>query len=391
MMAETTDVIIVGGGVLGASLAYYLTEKGVTDVVLFERGRMAEGSTGKSAAVVRMHYTNPSTVRLALRSRDLFLNWRDRVDDREVYYQTGWFFLTPPGQEATVENNMAMNRVEGVDVEVADTVFLQERAPGISLDDLGTVLYEAKSGYADPVGVCEGLAAAASRNGGRIVSGVGDVELIADGAKVIGVRAGTDTYEAPITVLAAGPWSGRMANAIGLNLPMEYTREQEIFIEPTDSGIGPTCSISNMCETAYIRPRQEGGFLLGRGYPKDYEAVDPDNFDEQLDDSFIADITTRIQKRFPGLTDFKMVGGVVGLYAVTPDWHPILGPVDAHPGLWLATGGSGHAFKIGPAIGEMLADMIVNKQCAWVDPGLFRLERFDAGETFLSSYGGNRA
>lgn len=390
-MTHTADIIIVGGGIMGTSLAYHLCRKGVRKVVLLEKQGLAGGSTCKSAAVVRMHYTNQMTVVMALRSRDLFLNWADRIGHHKVYWRSGWFFLTPPDQEAHVRKNLEMNCEQGVDASLADHDMLRERMPGINTDGLGLVVHESDSGYADPVGVCEGLARHAVDDGADVRTGVSVNALLVDGDRVTGVRAGHDTFEAPITVAAAGPWTHTLTGDIGLDLPLEITREQEVVLNPSDPTAAPPYAISNMADQFYLRPKPDGGLLIGRGYPKAYELVDPDHYEQDHDAAFARDVESRLAHRFPRLAGSTIRSGVVGLYTVTPDWHPILGPVERHPGLWLATGGSGHAFKIGPAIGEMLADMIVDGTCEWVDAGMFNLSRFETGQTFKSSYGGNRA
>lgn len=390
-MIRTADIVIVGGGILGTSLAYYLARKEVKDVVLVEKGAPGDGSTGKSAAIVRMHYTNEATVRLALRSRDLFLNWPDAVGGDSIYWQTGWFFLTPPDQESNLLENLAMNQSAGVDAERVEVGQLAAAVPGINPDGIGQVVYEAKSGYADPNGACRGLAEHAAQHGVEVCTGSGAERLLADGDRVIGIETAGGRIEAGLTVLAAGPWSGNLANGIGLRLPLELTREQELILAPADVEAAPTMSISNMCDQIYLRPTNDGHLLVGRGYPKEYETVDVDNYKTSHDQDFCDDVLPRLAHRFPRLEGSTVERGVVGLYTVTPDWHPIVGPVTERPGLWVATGGSGHAFKIGPAIGEMLADMIVDGNCSWIDGTLFESDRFENGRLFNSTYGGNRA
>ncbi len=388
------DVIIVGAGILGASLAYHLVGRGVRDVVVLESRSVGGGSTCKSAAIVRMHYTNPATVTLALRSRELFLDWAGQIgasDAQQVYWRCGWFFLTPADQQENVLANLAMNRQLGVDASLVDHEFLCRQVPGIETDGLGLIVHEPDSGYADPVGVCQGLAQRAADGGAVIHGGVSVDALLTDGDRVTGVCAGGQTYQAPITVVAAGAWTGKLTGDIGLDLAMDITREQELILDPVEPDFAPTVAISNMADRFYLRPRPQGGLLVGRGYPKQYERVEPDNYKLDHDADFADDILTRLVRRFPGLKDSKVRSGVVGLYTVTGDWHPILGPVASRPGLWLATGGSGHAFKIGPAIGQMLAELIVDGRCDWIEADRFNLARFETGRIFESSYGANRA
>jgi glycine/D-amino acid oxidase-like deaminating enzyme len=194
-------------------------------------------------------------------------------------------------------------------------------------------------------------------------------------------------------VLAAGPWSLGLAAGIGLDLPLEITREQDVVFKT-----GPvqtiSCAVSSQVDRVYMRPAPEAGanhLLVGRGYPKEYEHVDPDRYDDGVDEAFGQDVYDRVSSRLPRLGDMVPVEGRVGLYDVTPDWHPILGAVDGYDGLHLATGGSGHSFKLGPAIGELVASSVLGTPVAYADVNDFSLARFAGGREFISTYGGNRA
>ena len=406
-VARDYDVVIAGGGILGVSAAYWLAEKSDLRVALVERRQLAAGSTGKSAAIVRMHYTNAVTVQLALRSRQLFADWHGRVDTAmsegvPPYHACGWVFLVPADQEPHFARNVEMNQAHGADVIRVDHRWLRHHLPGIAVDGVAAAAYEPASGYADPVAICQGLARAASARGVTIVEGRRVTEPIVENGTVVGVRttpARGGEYEelrGEHTVVATGAWSGHLMRPLAVAVPLQVVREQEVVLET--AGKVPTMAISNMCDQIYLRPANAGRILVGRGYPKEYEEVDPDSFDEKHDAAFSEDVIARLGNRFPSLGDPRVVTGVVGLYAVTPDWHPVVGPVDGVPGLWLAFGGSGHAFKIGPALGEMLADRIHRGACTWADATAFELRRFSSRDDggagprpFVSSYGGNRA
>ena len=401
------DVVVIGAGILGVSTAFWLAEKSSLRVALLERQQPAAGSTGRSAAIVRMHYTNPVTVQLALRSRRLFADWNAVVRpttqraEASPYTPCGWVFLVPGDQESNFSRNLEMNLAHGVDVSRVDENWLRSHLSGISVDEIAAAAYEPGSGYADPVAVCAGLADAAAERGVTVMANTAATALLEADGTVVGARAEAEADGAPVevraehTVVAAGPWCDPLLQPLGVSVPVQVMREQEVVLDC--EGATPAMAISNMCDQIYLRPAAGGRLLVGRGYPKEYHQVDPDAFDEEHDAAFADDVAARLAHRFPGLAGARVSSGVVGLYAVTPDWHPVVGPAETVPGLWLACGGSGHAFKIGPALGEMLADSIREGRCDWADAAAFGLSRFSSGgsatapQPFASSYGGNRA
>jgi sarcosine oxidase, subunit beta len=384
------ETIVIGGGILGATTLWELAREGM-EPLLFEASRFGAAGTGKSAAIVRCHYSNPEVVRMAVHSRERLRQLPLHLDCEPVYTRSGWLFLVDEESADAALANHAMQDEEGLDaVEVDD---LQEVLPGAEEAGVAYALYEPNSGFADPAVTTCAYIDAARRAGARAFedSPVTAIEL--DGGRVRGVRVGDELVACDSVVLAAGPWSLALARDIGLELPIEVTREQDVVYDVGSAPV-PPCAVSAQTDRVYFRPAPELGerlMLTGRGYPKNYEQVSPDGFDETVSPEFEADVRSRVANRLPGLAGMRAVDGRVGLYDVTPDWHPLLGPVDGYDGLHLATGGSGHCFKLGPAIGELVAGAIIDKPCAYADVANFSLSRFAESRTFTSTYGGNRA
>ena len=254
-------------------------------------------------------------------------------------------------------------------------------------------LHEPDAGFADPVATTNAYVEALKRFEGRALEGTPVESVVVEGDRVRGVRVAGELVECDSLVLAAGPWTLKLAADIGLELPLEITREQDVVFETTTELALP-CAVSSQIDRVYMRPAPEHGaahLLVGRGFPKEYETADPESFDEHVDAEFEQDVHERVTRRLPHLAGMRRVGGQVGLYDVTPDWHPILGAVDGLDGLFLATGGSGHCFKLGPAIGEMVAGAVLGLKTEYADVDNFSLSRFAEGREFQSSYGGNRA
>ena len=376
------SVIVVGGGILGATTFWELAREEL-DVLLLEAGTFGGASTARSAAIVRCHYSNPEVVRMALRSREALRQLPLRLDCEPVYARTGWLFLVDERDAALAVANAEMQDEEGL--ESVDVEDLQELLPGVDESGIAYALFEPESGYADPVATTTAYVDAGRRAGGvaRERTRVDAIELA--GEKVRGVRVGDELLGCDAVVLAAGPWSAQLHE-----LPLEITREQDVVYETAPEATVP-CAVSSQVDRVYLRPAGDGRLLVGRGFPKEYEQTDPEGYDEGVDDAFERDVHERVATRLPRLAGMRAVGGRVGLYDVTPDWHPLLGPVPGVDGLHLATGGSGHCFKLGPAIGELVANGLLERKLDYADIDHFSIARFAGGREFRSTYGGNRA
>ena len=365
------STIVVGGGIMGACTLYELARAG-EEALLLEAGTFADerAATARSGALVRTHYSNPEVVRMAVRSRDVYLG-------QPYYERCGWLFLVDEEGAGPARRNREMQLREGAPSDEVDPADF-----GVAAEGVAYALFESDSGFADPVAATRSFIDAARREGAEARE-QSPVEALVPGR---GVRVGGALLEADNVVLAAGAWSKKLAATAGLDLPLEFPREQDVVF---DTGGAPSVehAISSHVDRVYLRPAGDGRFLAGRGYPKDYELVDPERYDESLDAAFEADVRARVQKRLPRLNGLRAVGGKVGLYEVTPDWHPLLGPVDGYDGLFLATGGSGHCFKLGPAIGELVAGAVLGRDVV----NTFSLSRFDEGRELHSALGGNRA
>lgn len=384
----SATVAVVGGGILGATTLWELASRGI-DAVLFDRGSFAEESTGKSAAIVRMHYSNAPVVRMALRSRQALLDLPQLLECDPVYTRSGWLFLVDESEREQAKGNRTMQLEQGaLSAEVAGDK-LADFIPGIESDGIGYALFEEDSGYADPVATAIAYLRAAERSGSTLREHVAVDKLVTQNGRIVAVIANGERLECESVVLAGGAWSRKLAREIGVELPLEITREQDVIYETSSPSV--TIAVSDQADRIYCRPVSHRKLLVGRGYPKSYEVVDPDGYESVLDLAFERDVRERLTRRIPSLSPVNLVGSRVGLYSVTPDWHPLLGPVEAVDGLYLATGGSGHSFKLGPAIGEMLALSILGQGADYADIALFALERFGRDEHFTSTYGGNRA
>ena len=387
-MTEHYDAIVVGAGITGASTAYHLVGAGLRRVLLLERGAPASGGTGKSAAVVRQHYSTPLLARLAKQSVGM-LQSIDAEIGGGAFSQCGYVMLIPPDLKAAAEGNMAMQRDVGVDTRWLDDDEIDRMLPWINRDGVAGVVYEKEGGYADPVRVTEAYVSRFQKIGGEFRERTPCRGLLSDGDRVSGVLLEDGEIMAGAVVNAAGPWAAPLAIGAGIEIPLRSVREQDSIWQARENRQLPDKSVSNAVDAIYLRPMGEGRFLIGQGFPKDYIDVDPYNYREAADADFINLILQRADRRFPTLAGMTLVTAYAALYDVTPDWYPFIGPRRGLKGYFDACGGSGHGFKIGPAIGQALAGWIAEGR---VEDDFARLshDRLAEGRLFTGAYGGNR-
>ena len=388
-MRRTAEAVIIGGGALGASVFYFLTRLGMRDVVLLEKGGLASGSTGDSAAFVRQHYSNEVSIRLVKKSLEFFQAFHDEFGV-EAFTATGWLFLVPPGSADAFDANMARLVGEGVDTRALSVEEAAEELPGLNTDDIARVAFEPESGYADPVAMVRALVAAGEAAGNEARADCPATGIESNGGRTT-VRTADGDVETRVVVNAAGPWAGRVGRWMGLDLPLEISREQDIVVRPPDNAPKLRRCVSNMVDRVYMRPTPDGAVLAGAGHPKENEPVDPDSYDKSADARFIDETRGLLAHRFPALAGAEVEHGWAGLYTITPDWNMVLDRSPANDDHYLAVGGSGHSFKIAPAMGLCLAEMIVYGTARTVDISPLRADRFDEDAMLRSTYGGNRA
>jgi len=390
MPTPTADAVVIGAGINGAAIALNLVKRGMRNIVLIDKHLIASGGTGRSAAIIRQHYSNEELVLMVKRSVDVFSHFDDEIGGDCGFVNTGWAFFVPSSVSEGFGKNIAMGQRLGVEVREIRPEDLRAIEPRVQIDDVARIAYEPGSGYADPVKTTHAYVQRFIDLGGRLQTLTAVTGLMHSHGRVTGVQTDQGEIATGVVVNAAGPWAARIASWVGVELPLEVTREEEIIVETADAGGPPRLCFSDMAQAFYYRPHGATQMLVGRGYPKQYETVDPDDFRTPVDVPFIRELRDRLRRRWPCFGDAVAVNSYTGLYDVTPDWHPVLGPVEGMDGLYLCAGFSGHGFKIAPAVGELMAELIENGSPA-VSLDRFRLKRFHEGELLTAAYGGNRA
>ena len=386
-MSNNFDAIIIGAGITGASTAYHLKKNGVNRILLLDRRGAAAGGTGKSAAICRQHYSTSLMARLALKS----ISMMAEIEKEKAgsFFQSGYMMLLPPTLIEAAAKNLELQQSVGVETRFLSKQEITTMAPWLNTDGVAEVIFEQLGGYAAPVRITEYFVHKFVENGGEFRNDTPCRGLISETDRVAGVVLDSGPLHADIVVNAAGPWAPIIAKMAGIELEVRAVREQDSIWQARSNRPLPSVSISNAVDSIYVRPMGENRFLIGQGFPKDYFDVDPYNFKQTADDEFVNLILQRTSKRYPTLEGMQLISAYSALYDVTPDWYPFIGPRSDIKGYYDASGGSGHGFKIGPAVGKELANWIVKGETS-DDFSQLSYDRLASQQLFIGAYGGNR-
>jgi glycine/D-amino acid oxidase-like deaminating enzyme len=379
-MPGTAEAIIIGAGVMGASLAFHLTRAGIKQVTVLDKTGLCGGMTAKSGALVRMHYTNEPEARMAFAALRYFQNWRELVGGECGFTRTGFIMTVTPDNAERLRQNVAMLQRIGVHTSVLTSQELLELQPFAQVDDLTVAAYEPESGYADPCATATAFMQQAQRQGARLREGVAVTAIRTSGGRVIGVDTNAGPFTAPIVVVMAGPWSDRLLRTVGLDFPLTPQRAQIAFYHrPPPLAQGHMVFIDGALGT-YFRPHGEGLTLIGVGRWKLEPPPDPDHYNEANDADFIPAAKAKAARRLPGLLQAEYERGHAGVYDVSPDSRAILDRAPGIDGLYMAAGFSGTGFKIAPAVGACMAELITQGRATFVDISPFRFSRFQENQ-----------
>lgn len=384
---DTADVVIVGGGLQGCAAAWALAGRGITDVVICERGAVGSGGTAKSSGVVRCHYGVSSLAAMANAGLEVFENAEAILGTDIGFHQTGYVVGVGEPNVAALRASLADQRAVGVRTEEIDRAEVAALWPTADLDDFAAFAWEARGGYGDAYSTAQAFATAARRGGVRLRQGTTVTEIQIEGGRATTVRlADGSSISTRTIVLAAGPWSVPLLAAHGIDLPITVHREQIVLVDP-GVDLGPVPVFSDLVSLQYVRPEGSGEILFGNSDLAILEPADPDRYSNRADDAFLDLTVEKVGHRFPGLPDASLASTYAGCYDVTPDFNPVISttPVD---GLIVAAGFSGHGFKIAPAVGALVSDLVVHgtSSAPNIPESDFRLSRFADGEPLRSPH-----
>ena len=363
---------------MGASTAYNLTRCGIRDVVLVEREPMlGMGSTGRNAGGVRHQFSSEANVKLSIESIHQFEHFAEDVGYEIDFHQDGYLFLLSTEQALNdFRRNVQMQRRLGINVELLTPDEAQVIAPGLNVDGVIGATFCARDGIADPNGVTMGFARAAQAAGAKICRETEVLAIRTDAGRVTAVETSAGTISTRRVVNAAGPYAREIGKMVGLDIPVLPYRRHIFITEPIapDAGVPASRIMVIDFETTFYFHREGAGILFGMSDPDE-----PSSHNLTVSWEFLERVTRTAVKRLPAIAECGIAHAWAGLYEMTPDAMPIIGPTKAVEGLFVIAGFSGHGFQHSPAAGRLIAEMIANGRARDFDTTTFSFERFPLG------------
>ncbi|QWC83746.1 FAD-binding oxidoreductase [Nocardioidaceae bacterium] len=370
------DVVVVGGGVIGVSSAFHLARAGVR-VVLLEAGALGSGSTCKAAGGVRAQFSDAVNVELGRRSLRTFETFGEQFGQEIDLHQVGYLMLLDdPDDVVAFEAAAALQRSMGIESHVIDVAEARRLSPLVDTDGLLAAAWTPRDGHCTPESVVLGYAGAARRAGATLLRGCRATGIELDGGDVVGVRTAVGTIATDTVVCAAGAWSGQVAAQVGVDLPVEPVRRQILTTDDVP-GLDPATPFTIDFSTSFYFHGEGRGLLLGMSDPEETPG-----FRTGRSDAWLPRLAEVIERRAPSLADVGIAGGWAGLYEVTPDHNALIGEATEVSRFLYATGFSGHGFLMGPAVGEVVRDLVLGRTPC-VDVSGLSAERFAAQDVRL--------
>jgi len=373
-LPKAADVVILGAGVMGTSIAFHLAKRRAGKIVVIDKDHVGRGGSGRSSALIRMHYSFPAEVELALISMRMFKNWQEVVGAPGDFRRTGFVRIVHPNETARLRLNVEMQTRLGATVELIDKHQLGELESDWNVDDVELAAYERESGYGDGAGVAGDFLSAARDLGAIYAPRMQATALHVDGDRIRGVVTDQGIVSSAIVIVATGPWTRPLLQQAGYDLPIECEYHQVAILRNPPGMKGGGCACIDSVTATYFRSDAHDKFLVGDFYGK--RPVDPDNFPQRASDESLEEIIERVCRRVPKLEGAEVMRGVTGVYDMTPDSRPLLGEIPGIRGLYVCTGFSGMGFKISPAIGLVMSELTLEGKANSVDISAFRPNRF---------------
>lgn len=373
-LPSSAEVVIIGAGIMGCSIAYHLAERGLRDIVVLERDQIGRGATADAAGGIRLQFSTETNIRLSQISLDYWEAFQERFGFDINLRQQGYLFLLTREDEIPVfERNLALQQSLGVPASWVTPQDIAELNPAVVLDDVIGGTFCPRDGWADTSGSTMGFAQAARRAGVRIVEDAPVTGIAVEHGRVTGVEVDGQRVSAPLVICCSGPQTNAVGKLAGLDLPVHPFRRMSFVTEEFDAIPGTVPMTIEFARSLYFHP-ESNGFLFGMS-----NADEPSSSDKTVDDDWMFTTIEALIERAPAFEQATVRRGWAGFYEVTPDDNPLFGRVDDLEGFVVAAGFSGHGYMQGPAIGLLMSELLLDGSTMTVDMRAFRPGRFAEG------------
>jgi sarcosine oxidase, subunit beta len=376
-MEKTADVVIIGGGIIGLSIAYYLALKKAGRIVLLEKGQLGEGSTSRCVGGIRTQFSTEINIRFSLESLKTFEQFEEEFGVNPEFKRIGYLFLATTEEEIKIFNqNIKLQKRFNIPVEFLNPDEIRARWPYLRMDDVLGGTFCSWDGYAGPNEILSGFTSGTTRAGVNFYEGMEVIGISLAKGKIYSVKTKNDEISTPVVVNAGGPYAASIGEMVGIKIPVKPLRRQIFITAPfhlTDHTIPLTIDFHRGW---YFRQEVDGLLLSG---PLDQEP----SFNLNIDYEAMVEASENTIYRVPVLEKARIARGWAGLYEISPDHHAILGRVPEVEGFILVNGFSGHGFQHSPAVGRVIAELIVDEKATTLDISSLSIERFEKGELIL--------
>jgi len=377
-LPRRADIVIIGAGAIGASIAYQLGRRGARDVVVLERDTVGAGSTSKAAGGIRVQFSTRVEIEFSQRGIAFFKRFEDEMGVPCDFHQEGYLFVvTDEPTLARFRASVALQRSLGADVRVIAPDDARALVPSLNVDDALAAVWGPTDGYASPNDVVQAYAARARALGVRIVEETPVTGIRLEGGRVVGVETPTGAIATPLVVNAAGPWAPLVGRMAGLDLPVD-PRRRHIFVTDAFDGVRHPLPLVTDCGSGFYCRSEQGAVLMSPG-----DIGSATAYEAQVDWSVLETAVEKAVRRIPALEGAQVRHAWAGLRPLTPDGRAILDWAPGVEGLFLAVGFCGHGFQHSPAVGEVVASLLLDGRCA-DDLSDLRLDRFPRLDTVAS-------
>jgi|UniRef100_A0A7V3RFQ7 sarcosine oxidase subunit beta len=369
-MIKEASAVIIGGGIIGSSIAFNLLKMGMKDVSIFERSYISSGSTGRCGGGIRQQWSSPMNVRLAMRSVKLFENFKIDVGNDIEYYQGGYLLLAYTDSEADdFVKNVTMQKAQGLDVELLTPLMIKEKFPFLNIEGIKVGSWCQSDGHANPQIANIAYAIAIRKLGGDFNSHTEVKGIDVKNGEIIGVETDKGFVSTHTVIDTAGANSAKIGEMVDVKIPVYGERHQILITEPVNHFLDPL--VINFNHNYYVRQTHHGSLIMGQGDKNPAPGEDLGNTIE-----FLEEMAAKMTKDFPLLKKVHIVRQWSGAYDMSPDAQPVIDEAHELSRFIYATGFSGHGFMLAPAVGEAVAEMVIHGKSMTMDISNLKIDRF---------------